>query len=294
MDDATRRQGTWEISPLRVSLQRFKDALRGQELDIGWGEPDYTAGWFRHEALLRPEFANRVVSRIRGEYDFGEIAGVFAFGYSLNLPLRLAGFLFASERRVPRLAANVALLDRKWLNRLRLLEPRAVVLESDPEADAPGFETVATLDELTDVLFAEAARLASPLADAWSTRQRIARTNAWAAIIDALAYGFMDAGNAGLGLDAAWEDWERAITGRPLPVRRRPRRHRFAVDGEPVDLLVRAHCCLWHTLPQARDTEDRYCTTCYIPGDDYRVARMTAYRRQQAAAGTAAATESKR
>lgn len=282
---------SWASSPLCASLERFRNALSSEELDISWGEPDSTAGWFRHDELVRPEISDRIISRLRSEYELAGIAGAFAFGYALNLPLRLAGFLFAAERRVPRLAANVALIDRRWLNGLRLLEPRVVVLESDPEAGSPGFETVGTVEELADVLFMEAMRLVSPLVDAFSARKLIARPNAWAYMIDHLAAGFLAAGNARLGLDAAWEDWDKAIAGRTLPVSRRPRRHRFEVDGEMVDLMVRSHCCLWHTLPQVKGAKYRYCTTCYIPGDEYRVERMTAYRRERAAAA-ARATQS--
>lgn len=271
-------------SPLALSVERFAQA--NSYADIGWGDPGDSDGWFHYNALCDQPFGDRVLDRIAREYQTTVlVSGTYAFRAANYLPLGLAGFLFAAERRVPRLCGNIALRDRGYLNGFRLLEPRAIVLESDPLAGMPGFETVPNVAALADALFDEVSRTAEPLIEAWASRKLLAPANAWGILLDFLAYGFLAAGSAGLGPDAAWAAWSQAIAGRTFPIRRRPRRLQFEVDGTPEEVMVRAHCCLYYTLPQAEEAEHRYCVSCYLETDECRIQRQTAVHRANAAKG---------
>jgi hypothetical protein len=267
----------WVDSPLRPAVERF--AAAHAWADVGCGDPGNEDRWFRYEALCEPAFADRVLARMEQEYaTTALVAGTYTFRAAHYLPLGLAGFLFASSYRIPRLQGNIALLDRQFLRGFRLLAPQAIVLEGDPAAGRPGFETVPNLEALTDALFAEVARLAEPLLAAFQARKLVAPANAWGILIDSLAEGFLAAGRAQIGLDTAWELWHRAIAGRPFPTRRRPRRLPFEVDGGPNDIMVRSHCCLYYTLPQAKEGAHRYCLSCYLETDENRIQRLAERR----------------
>jgi hypothetical protein len=267
----------WEDAPLRPAVERF--AAAHAWADVGCGAPGNEDRWFHYEDLYDQAFADRVLARMQQEYAATPlVAGTYTFRAAHYLPLGLAGFLFALEQRVPRLQGNVALLDRQFLRGLRLLAPRAIVLESDPAAGTPGFETVPNLEALTDALFAEVGRLAGPLLAAFQARKLVAPANAWGILIDSLAEGFLAAGRTMIGLDAAWDLWRRASDGRPFPLRRRPRRLSFAVDGRPEEIMVRSHCCLYYSLPQAKEGAHRYCLSCYLETDENRIQRLAERR----------------
>jgi hypothetical protein len=59
----------------------------------------------------------------------------------------------------------------------------------------------------------------------------------------------------------------------------------FEVDGRPDEVMVRAHCCLNYTLPQAKEAAHRYCATCYLESDDCRIQRLIDWNRASAAKG---------
>lgn len=266
---------------LAPALGRF--AAAHPHADLGWGDPGSSGGWFRYEDLCDQEVPDRILERMAQEYKTTpSVAGSYTFRAANYLAVGLAGFLFVMERRVPRLHGSVALLDRNFLNGLRLLEPRAIVLETDSAAGTPGVEAVPDLDALTDALFDEVSRLAGPLLAAFQARKLVAPVNAWGILIDSLASGFLAAGRAGIGLDAAWASWHRAIAGRSFPVRRRPRRVQFDVDGQPHEVMVRSHCCLYFTLPRAKEAAHQYCSSCYLETDERRIQRLIASYRAQA------------
>jgi hypothetical protein len=270
----------WRASSLQRSIESFGARLEYHRCHAGVSFHDRD-GWFRFEQLQDREFGDRVIERIadEGEATF-EVAGTYTFRYAIHLPLQLAGYLYAAERRVPVLRDNVALLNREWLQEGAILSPRAIVIEGDELSGRAECATAPDIAALTDALFDQTARLIEPLVDAWSPRRLIARANAWGSALDALASGFWFAGTHAIGRDNAWARWEAAIEGRTFPVRRRPRRLQFDCEGEPDEMIVRSGCCLWYTLPAAKKTHS-YCTSCYLISDERRIERMITYRRER-------------
>jgi len=278
------RRDRWEYSPLAASLERAAGLM--PNVTLLHGEPDrHRNTWITPEGLAERESGDRVIKRIaeHSEATF-EVAANYSFRYAISVALRLAGYLFATERRVPVLRGNVLLHDSDWLNRVAVLEPRAIVLPGDELAGSPGVRIVRDHATLTDALFGETAAFVEPLLAGFVPRKLVARANGWGLVLDYLAHGFQMAGRGGLGLDTAWQEWDRAIAGRTFPTRRRPRRFEYEVDGAGDELLVRAGCCLYYVLPQARGGGERqYCTSCFIPNDEWRMERLVVYKRRLAA-----------
>ncbi|MFZ5823612.1 MAG: hypothetical protein ACOY94_04675 [Bacillota bacterium] len=267
-------------SSLYASIHRF--AASHAYADIGCGETSPDGPWFRYEELADPAVVDRIRQRLARELDTTDrVAANNLFRAAHYLPLAMAGFLFVTERRVPILHRNLALLDQGYLKGIRLLEPRAIVLPTDPAAGHPGIETVPTAEALADALFAEVARTVEPVLATFLARKLVSQSNAWGMLIDSLAYGALAGGRVSTGTEAAWELWSSAVAGRSFPVRRRPRLLRFDADGRPAELMVRAHCCLYYTLDRVKQTAHPYCTSCYLETDANRIERTRAELRSR-------------
>jgi len=284
----------WRASPLTRSIGAFN--ARHAYGSIQEGDPRACEGWQAFESLAGSAHRDAVVGRIARDTSAPVgVAATYTFRYALATPLQFAGYLFAKERRVPRLAGNVGLRDHEYLQHAALFAPTAHVLPDDELAVVPGCDVADGEHALADALFAEVSALTRDIIDSWSNDRLLARANAWGGIIDALASGVRLAAMHAIDADAAWKRWDNALAGRELPIRRRPRRFQFECDGEPGELVVRADCCLWFTLPAAKTRGQDYCTSCYLTDDETRRARMVAFTRSQrqrtASAGTEASTE---
>lgn len=269
---------------LAPSLARL-DALM-EWASIGHGLPaEDDDNWFRTEDFLDRETRSAVLDSLLNESYTGEprnVVGNYLFRHVIYYPLLFAGFLFAVERRVPRLAGNTIMHRSSYVDGFRLLETRAIVVTGDPMAGQPGIEVVADEKALTGALFAEIKQTYDPLIRAFREEKLVAVPNAWGSILDALADGFEQAGRHGLGLDTAWREWTRTIAGRSLPTRHLPRRFQYEVDGAPDELWIRSGCCLWYMTPAAkRDPDQRYCVSCRLMPDDDRMELLCQNARQQ-------------
>lgn len=266
---------------LQQALEAFNAAAEG--VRVGMCQPqDGQADWYPFARLAEEPFGYEVIRRIAEmTRATGQAPGSYTLRYALYTPLMLAGYLYASQRRVLSLRDNLLTANREWLNHVHVLAPAFTVLPSDRLAGRPGCATAANESRLADALVDEMKALAGPLIESWSAQKLVARANAWACAIDSLAYGFQLAGRHRIGLDAAWELWDAVIAGRIFPVRRRPRRFRFSCDGEQDELLIRSGCCLWFTQPAAKNGPMRYCSSCYIETDERRLEQITANRRKQ-------------
>jgi hypothetical protein len=264
-----------------ASLATFNQGLEQSRLHLG-GPPHDGAPWFFFEDLLSPQFADRVIKRVAEWSDATHlVAGTYTFRYAIQIPLSLAGYLFAMDNRVPVLRHNIMLVNRDWLNEAALLSPEVTVLQGDELSGEAGIPVIDAESQLADRLFHETERLLEPLLEVWAPRKLVARANAWGSALDALACGFQMAGRDRVGLDEAWNAWNAAIKGRTFPVRRRPRRLQFECDGAPDEVLVRSGCCLWYTLPESKQGGvQEYCTSCYLSSDESRTERIAAYRRE--------------
>ena len=256
---------------LQQSIDTFNGLLGRAPVRLGRPPVD-EADWFPFERLAEEAFGSRVIGRIAEQTSATDTAaGMYTFRYAVYYPLLLAGFLFATERRVLALRGSLLVADREWLNHARLAEPAFAGGTADNEA------------ALADALFAEMSRLVEPVITAWAERKWLGAPNAWASAIDCLAGGFHLAGRHVLGRDEAWAMWERVTAGRVFPVRRRPRRFLFTDNGEPDELLVGAGCCLWFTQASAKNGPVHYCNSCYILKDAQRLEQILAARQRQAA-----------
>lgn len=282
---------TWHDSPLAESVARAAALMPFITVTMGEPEPDRAVHWLAPARLGRAEHSAPIVVRIAElRQATPAVARTYTFRYAIAGALRLCGYLFAHEGRVPALAGNILVADRDALTDIAVLRPIATVLAGDPLAGRPGITTVMDQAALTDALFRETAVFVHPLLTAAGPHRLVARANGWATVLDFLAYGFQMAGRDGPGLDAAWLAWERTLTGRRFPTRRRPRRFTYTVDGNADELLVRAGCCLYFTLPQARTPDQRYCTSCFIESDARRLDILTAHKRRLAREAEAATT----
>lgn len=276
---------TWDSSPLLAAIQRFQ--TQKTYITVHCGQPTDGAQWVVAADLTQPAIADRPIERIMHKYGATRpVAGTYTFRSALAAPLGLLGYLFAAERRVPLLQGNLLYNDDAWPGQIALLEPRVVVLANDPLAGNPGVEAVADEETLVEFLLRETASLVDPLIDTWGPRKLLSRGNAWASALDYLAYGFQAAGHDPHLLDVAWADWEHWLANRTWPTRRRPRRFQYEVDGQADEMLVRAGCCLWYTLPPKANEQAHYCTSCYLIKDEERLAILTEYKRKQATQAT--------
>ncbi len=276
----------WNSSPLAASLDRMRVQL-GYGTIVSGRPAAGDADWVTAAEFTQPAIADRPIERVMHKYDATRpVAGTYTFRAFLALPLELAGYLFAVERRVPVLDQNLLYNNRESLYHIALLEPRAIVLAGDELVGQPGIETVANETALQDALFQQVASLLEPVVAAWAPRKLVNRRNAWASALDYLAYGFQMAGKHTLGLDAAWAQFNQVCT-QDIPARRRPQRFQYEVDGEADEMVVRAGCCLWYMLPSMRTAENHYCTSCYLETDEKRLQILTDYKRRQTAAANA-------
>jgi hypothetical protein len=100
-------------------------------------------------------------------------------------------------------------------------------------------------------------------------------------VVDGLLQGFLLAGRAEIGLDAAWRRWQTAITAWDVPTRRWPRRLPFAEAGLQDEVVVRAACCLIYTTPDAAGVKPPNCPNCPLDiGDAGRVRWMVEWLQQ--------------
>lgn len=270
---------SWQTSLLRQSLETFSALPEGAVADPGQG--DSQDDWFPFERLAEEDFGDQVIGRIAEQTSADDrVSGTYTLRYATYYPLLLAGYLFAREKRVPVLSGNVWIANREWLNQFRLLEPAVIALPDDPIATEPGCVTVQDESQLAEALFEQMTRMVGPTIEAWSARKIVPRANAWAGVVDWLAYGFQMAGRHAVGLDTSWAQWEQVIEGRVFPVRRRPRRFIFNNQGERDELLIRSGCCLWFTQPAARNGDEvRYCASCYIEHDEKRLEQILGNQR---------------
>jgi hypothetical protein len=267
------------------AVWRFDATYEWASIALGAPRAD-AAAWVAFGRFYDPVVAGTLTRRVQAGEDFCNdpltLIGNYVFRDLCYLPLMLAGYLFAAERRVPVLRDNLLVRDSGSIDQHRLLTPRAVALADDPLAGQLHTETAPSYEALTDRLFAEVLRLCEPLIASFRAHKFVAPANAWGSILDFLCDGFLHAGEHGLGMDTAWAAWEQAIAGRDFPVRRRPRRQQFTIDGQPVELPVKAGCCLWYTSAEAKVGDERYCTTCYLETDARRIERLIRYRQEEA------------
>lgn len=259
---------------LASSLARLDSLIEWASFSHGWPSAG-DESWYRVEDFLDPAIRNAVLEYLlAGHYagDPREVVGNYLFRAVINYPLLLAGYLFASERRVPLLGSNTMVHRAEYLDGLRLLETRAFVLPDDPLADQPSIEIVPDKQALTEALFMEVKRTCEPLIRSFRADRLVATTNAWESILDSIAGGFELAGRHDLGFDTAWRDWSRLVESCPFPARRRPRRFQYEIEGESGECWIRAGCCLWYTTARAKnDPVQRYCGSCRLMPDDERV-----------------------
>ena len=128
-------------------------------------------------------------------------------------------------------------------------------MPDDPLAGTAGVTTVADRQALTAALFAEVQRTYEPIVQGFRARRQTSIANAWASVVDGLLQGFLLAGRAEIGLDAAWDLWQTTISTWDVPTRRWPRRLPFAEDGLKDEVVVRAACCLICTSADADGAE---------------------------------------
>src|SRR5689334_23087221 len=73
----------------------------------------------------------------------GKVAGYWVLqNLAATVPL-VVSYLYATQRRVPALQGNALLRNVRWLNHVRLVQPRCWVLPGDPLAGAEGVTVVA-------------------------------------------------------------------------------------------------------------------------------------------------------
>lgn len=267
---------------LSRSLERIADHHSWGS--VGVGPPNGEDGpWITAEDLTGRDCTDRHLARMREEEHLRDtqetVLGNYLFRGAVDLPLRVTGYLFIAQRRLPVLTGNLAWLDAPWLLNARFLEPRLFVLPEDPLAEEPDVQVVPDVDALTDTLFAEVERAFGPLLDSFRARRFVATATAWGSILDALAQGVLIAGKSDLPMDEAWARWEQATAGRSFPVRRRPVRFTCEVDGQQHEFAVRAGCCLYFMTPEAQRRPHRACTTCYLTSDEERIAILVPYLR---------------
>lgn len=262
----------FDLPGLEHAVDTFNGFLEGADILLGH-PPSSQARWFRFEQIAEEDVGRQIIERIvqqaRAE---GQAGATYTLRYLLYGPLALTGYLFACHGWIPRFSGTLIVSDTDWLNHAHWVTPVLSYAVSEPSTNQ---------NDPADLLFAELQALVGPLIDSWVNLHWIARANAWACAIDSLAYGFQLAGKSALGPDLAWEKWESAVAGRIFPVRRRPRRFLFDIDGQSDELLIRSGCCLWFTQTAAQASSNRYCVTCYLQSDAQRLDQLIALRRRQ-------------
>jgi hypothetical protein len=268
------------LAPMRAALAGC--GARGPFASIAWVRPEPDDGqWLALDAFATDTGAAPAIGRQAPDGAFAKLAGHWVFQNAAGTALLAAGYLYAAQRRVPALRGNVLLHNTEWLQHLRLVQPRLWALPDDPLAGTPGVTTIADLQALTAVLFAEVQATYGPIVQAFRARRQVSVANAWASVVDGLLQGFLLAGHAEIGLDAAWRLWQAAIGAWDVPTRRWPRRLPFAEAGVQDEVVVRAACCLIYTTPDAAGVKPPNCPNCPLDiGDAGRVRWMVDWLRQ--------------
>jgi hypothetical protein len=278
------------LGPLRTALEACK--LRGPFASVSWGPPAPDDGrWLGLDGFATDAGAEPALRRFAPHDDAGKLYGLWALQNIANAAPLVAGYLYATQQRVPVLQAN-AMLDEssRWLNHLRLLEPRFWALPCDPLAGAARITLVPDHQQLTTRLFTEVERTYGPIIHSFRARRLVSIPNAWASVVDGLHRGFILAGQTQIGLDAAWQLWQATTSTWNVATHRWPRRLRYTQDGLPDEMVVRAACCVVYTVPNRVGLPRPYCANCPLDiGDEGRVQRRVAWLKQKEAEQQAAA-----
>lgn len=271
------------LGPMRAALDGC--GARGPFASVAWGPPDPDDGqWLALADFATFEGALPAVRRYSSDSDFAKLTEFWVFQNATGTPLLVAGCLYASQSRVPALAGNTLVHNSQWLQHVRLVEPRLWVLPDDPLSGLPGIATVADRQALTDVLFAEVRRTYEPIVEAFRARRQASLANAWATVVDGLLQGFLLAGRAGIGLEAAWDLWESTIPTWDVRTRRWPRRLRFCEAEVDDEIVVRAACCLVFSIADSAGVKQNHCPNCPIDiGDAGRIRWMVDWLKQLSA-----------
>jgi hypothetical protein len=268
------------LAPMRAALDGC--GARGPFASIAWGLPEPDDGqWLALDAFATGAGAAPAIGRYELDGAFAKLTGHWVFQNATGTALLAAGYLYAAQQRVPGLQGNVLLHNTQWLQHLRLVQPRLWALPGDALVATAGVTAVADLEGLTAVLFAEVQRTYEPIVQAFRARRQVSVANAWASVVDGLLQGFLLAGRAEIGLDAAWSLWQTTIGTWDVPTRRWPRRLPFADAGLQDEVVVRAACCLIYTTPDAAGVKPPHCPNCPLDiGDAGRVRWMVDWLRQ--------------
>lgn len=271
------------LGPMRVALDRC--GARGPFASVAWGLPDLDDGqWLALADFATVEGATPAFRRYPSESDFSKLTEFWVFQNATGTALLAAGYLFAAQWRVPLLAGNTLIHNSQWLQHARLVEPRLWVLPHDPLSGLPGVTTVADRRALTDVLFAEVQRTYEPIVEAFRARRQTSLANAWASVVDGLLQGFLLAGRAEVGLDAAWELWRTTTQTWDVGTRRWPRRLQFCELEVEDEIVVRAACCLVCSITDSAGVKQHHCPNCPIDtGDPGRIRWMVDWLKQLSA-----------
>jgi hypothetical protein len=268
------------LAPMQAALDGC--GARGPFASVAWGRPEPDDGqWLALDAFATDAGAAPAIGRHDPDGAFAKLTGHWVFQNAAGTALLAAGYLYAAQYRVPGLHGNVLLHNTEWLQHLRLVQPRLWALPDDPLAGTSGVTTVADLQALTALLFAAVQRTYEPIVQAFRARRQVSVANAWASVVDGLLQGFLLAGRAEIGLDAAWRLWQTTIGTWDVPTRRWPRRLPFAEAGLQDEVVVRAACCLIYTTPDAAGVKPPNCPNCPLDiGDAGRVRWMVEWLRQ--------------
>lgn len=273
------------LSPMRAALDGC--GARGPFASVAWGLPDPDDGqWLDLADFATAEGALPAVCRYPPESDVAKLTEFWVFQNATGTPLLTAGYLYAAQGRVPMLAGKTLIHNSQWLQHIRLVEPRLWALPDDPLSGRLGVTTVADRQALTEVLFAEVRRTYAPIVQAFLERRQASRANAWATVVDGLLQGFLLAGRAEIGVDAAWELWRTTIQTWDVDTRRWPRRLQFCEAGLEDEIVVRAACCLVCSITDSAGVKQKHCPNCPIDiGDAGRIRWMVDWLKQLAADG---------
>jgi hypothetical protein len=271
------------LGPMQAALDDC--GARGPFASVAWGRPDPDDGqWLALADFATFDGAVPAIRRYPHESDFAKLTEFWVFQNATGTALLAAGYLYAAQWRVPLLAGNTLIHNSQWLQHARLVEPRLWVLPHDPLSGLPGVTIVADREALTEVLFAEVRRTYGPIVQAFLERRQASLANAWASVVDGLLQGFLLAGRAAIGLDAAWELWRTTIQTWDVETRRWPRRLQFCEREMEDELVVRAACCLVFSIKDSSGLKKDHCPNCPIDiGDTRRIRWMVDWLKQLSA-----------
>ena len=276
------RPGPFEtvLGPLRNALAAV--GVRGPFAAVSWGPPEPSAAqWLELDGSATEAGAAPGVHWFGLRDPSGKRVGYWVLqNLAATVPL-VASYLYATQRRVPVLQGNALLENVRWLNHVRLVQPRFWVLPGDPLRGADGITVVADEQALSSVLLAELERTYAPIIAAFRARRQVTSAHGWASVVDGLHKGFMLAGRAEIGLDGAWELWRTTTSTWGVATQRWPRRLQFVEDGRPDEMVVRATCCLIYTIPTAAGEQRPYCANCPLDLSDEDRIRRTVDRLKQ-------------